>query len=76
MFHHDPSAVTEGGTEIIAALHLANGVVGAAVAGRDPLTAGALDSAYLDKLGLLSTVPRWHEKALDLLGPLAGAGAK
>jgi HD-like signal output (HDOD) protein len=76
MFHHDPSAVTEGGTEIIAALHLANGVVSAAVAGRAPLTAGALDSAYLDKLGLLSTVPRWHEKALDLLGPLAGAGAK
>lgn len=69
MFHHEPSAVTEGSTEIIAALHLANGVVGAAVSGRDPLTTGGLDTTYLQKMGLLAAVPGWHEKALDLLGP-------
>jgi HD-like signal output (HDOD) protein len=76
MFHHDPSAVTEGNTEIIAVLHLANGVVSAAVSGRDPLAPGGLDTAYLEKMGLLSAVPGWYEKALDLLGTRAGVARK
>jgi HD-like signal output (HDOD) protein len=63
-FHDIPSSVTEGNLEILAAVHLADGVVAAAFGKRDPLAAGDIDAPFLKKLGLLGDVPKWHAKAI------------
>jgi hypothetical protein len=72
-FHDIPSSVSEGNLELLAAVHLADGVVGAAFAGRDPLVGGELDAPFLDKVGLLAAVPRWYKKAMAALADGAGA---
>ncbi len=66
-FHDIPSSVTEGNLDILAAVHLADGVVEAAFAGRDPLAAGDVDAPFLSKNGLLADLPKWHAKAIAAL---------
>jgi HD-like signal output (HDOD) protein/ActR/RegA family two-component response regulator len=73
-FHDIPSSVSEGNLELLAAVHLADGVVNAAFAGRDPLAAGDLDAPFLNKVGLLVAVPKWHEKAVAGLASRVGGG--
>jgi HD-like signal output (HDOD) protein len=62
-FHDTPSSIGEGNLDLLAAVHLADGVVAAASAGRDPLAAGDLDGPFLNRVGLLADVPQWHAKA-------------
>jgi len=71
-FHDIPSSVTEGNLELVAAVHLADGVVAAALAGRDPLAAGDLDAPFLGKTGFLPDVPKWHAKAVAAVTSLGG----
>ena len=74
MHHHEPGAVAEGGGgEILAALHLANGLVSAAMAGVDAASSPDLDRPYLERVGLWATLPKWHDKARAMVSD-AGAG--
>lgn len=61
-FHHEPSAVVEGNVEVLAAVHLAEGLVSAALTGGDPLADGGLDRAFLERVGLAATIEGWREK--------------
>jgi len=73
-FHDIPSSVTEGNIDLLAAVHLADGVVAAAFAGRDPLAGGDLDAPFLEKVGLLPEVGKWYGKAVAAVAALrAGA---
>lgn len=67
-YHDLPGAVTEGSREVLAAVHLADGLVASARAGVDPVTSGNLDSAFLEQMGLLKELPKWQAKASELLG--------
>ena len=72
-YHDIPSSVTEGNLDLLAAVHLADGVVCAAFARRDPLAAGDLDAPFLNKVGLMPEVPKWHAKAVAAIAGPAGA---
>jgi HD-like signal output (HDOD) protein len=67
MFHHEPGAVTEGGSEILAAVYVADLLIDAAITDRDPLASPELDTAYLERTGLLAGLPKWRDKAVDMV---------
>jgi HD-like signal output (HDOD) protein len=71
-FHDIPSSVTEGSIDLLAAVHLADGVVAAAFGGRDPLAGGDLDAPFLHKVGLLPEVGKWYGKAVAAVAALRG----
>jgi HD-like signal output (HDOD) protein len=73
-FHDIPSSVTEGNIELLAAVHLADGVVAAAFAGKDPLAGDDLDVPFLNRVGLLTEVGKWYDKAVAAVA-LLRAGA-
>ena len=74
MHHHEPSAVAEGGGgEILAAVHLANGLISAVVAGVEPASSPDLDRPYLERVGLWATLPKWHEKAMAMVSDAGAA---
>ena len=73
-FHDIPSSIAEGNIDLLAAVHLADGVVNAAFAGRDPLAGGDLDAPFLHKVGLLGEVGKWSAKAVAAAASL-GSGA-
>jgi HD-like signal output (HDOD) protein len=64
-FHHEPGLVSEGNVDVLAALHLADGLASAAMSGRDPLKEGDMDLAFLGRAGLLGDLPKWRAKAED-----------
>ena len=66
-FHDTPSAVTEGNLDLLGAVHLADGLMTAALAGRDPSKDGILDLAFLERTGLLPQVPKWQAKAAAMV---------
>lgn len=70
-YHDSPAAVTEGSREVLAAVHLADGVATSAMAGLDAVTSGALDMTFLEQMGLLKDVPKWQAKAAEMLGQSA-----
>jgi len=66
-FHDTPGAVTEGNLDLLGAVHLADGLITAGLAGRDPGKDGLLDLAFLERAGLLADLPRWQAKAMTLV---------
>jgi HD-like signal output (HDOD) protein len=71
-FHDTPSSVIEGNLDLLASVHLADVVVGAALEGRDPLVAADLDVPFLTRVGLLADVPKWRDKAVAAVEKQAG----
>lgn len=66
-YHDNPSAVTEGNRQILAAVHLADGLAACARSGADPVARGAVDAAFLEQMGLLRDLPKWRAKATEML---------
>jgi HD-like signal output (HDOD) protein len=65
--HHDPEPPAEPGLDLAAAVHIADLLI----AERLPLwntPAGVMDSAYLDKLGVVDQLASWRELAAELVG--------
>jgi len=71
-FHDSPGAVTEGNLDLLGAVHLADGLVTAGLAGRDPLEDGILDRSFLERTGLLPALPKWQAKAAALVSSAGG----
>jgi HD-like signal output (HDOD) protein len=59
-FHHTPSAAVNEAPDMLAAVHLASGVVGAHD-GRDP----GFDAPFLERVGLASQADAWHAAAAE-----------
>lgn len=70
--HDCPSAVTEGNVELLAAVHLADCLITAGLAGRDATKDGSLDLAFLQRAGLLGDLPRWQAKATQIVTATEG----
>jgi HD-like signal output (HDOD) protein len=70
-FHDCPGVVTDGSREVLAAVHLADGLVACGVTGMDPVAGGTLDATFLEQVGLLKELPKWQAKALELMGQRA-----
>jgi len=66
-FHDCPGLVLEGNREVLAAVHLAEGLTESALAGQDPVDNGTLDVTFLAEVGLLKDVSKWQAKALDMV---------
>jgi HD-like signal output (HDOD) protein len=67
-YHDTPSAVLEGNREVLAAVHLAEGLVEAAATGADPVASGTVDTKFLEQMGLLNDLPKWRAKASEMMG--------
>jgi HD-like signal output (HDOD) protein/ActR/RegA family two-component response regulator len=65
-FHHSPGAIREGDTDLVAVVHLANGLVLASQLGQDPLATGLLDEGFLARSGWLAELPKWQREAESL----------
>jgi HD-like signal output (HDOD) protein/ActR/RegA family two-component response regulator len=66
-YHDSPGTVTEGDREVLAAVHIADGLVASAATGADPIAGGTLDASFLEHMGLLNDVPKWQAKAAELI---------
>ncbi|MBC8133735.1 MAG: HDOD domain-containing protein [Deltaproteobacteria bacterium] len=64
-FHHCPSLVTEGNCDILAAVHIADGLAEAAIANSDPLTDGNLDMAFVERIGMSGDLAKWRDLAAE-----------
>ena len=83
-FHAEPSAVLQGNLDVLAAVHLADGLAGAVTSGTDPLTDGTLDLPFLDDLYYGWLKSRWGHRNFEerfvscvkrrCWGPLGGGG--
>lgn len=71
-FHDEPSSVVDGNVDLLGAVHLANGLIDAAREQRDPMTPGILDVAFLERVGMMGELPKWHAVAVDAV---AGRGS-
>ena len=67
-YHDTPSVVVEGNREVLAAVHLAEGVAEAARTGADPVANGTLDTAFLAQMGLMNDLPKWQARAAEMMG--------
>jgi len=70
--HDCPSAVTEGNVELLAAVHVADCLITAGLAGRDATKDGSLDLAFLEKARLLGDLPKWQAKAAQMVSATEG----
>jgi HD-like signal output (HDOD) protein len=71
-FHHRPSAIGEGATDVLAAVHVAGALVdGARVTDPESLSAEAFDVPFLERAGLLPELPKWQAAADKYLDNLA-----
>jgi HD-like signal output (HDOD) protein len=70
-FHHEPGLVSDGNVDVLAAVHLADALIGAAVSGRDVSQESGLDLAFLGRAGLLGEIPKWRAKAAEAVQTLA-----
>jgi HD-like signal output (HDOD) protein/CheY-like chemotaxis protein len=60
--HHDPSRVDSGKFDMLAAVHVANALVHEVSSGQAKSeTVAALDTTYLDKLGVMDKIDGWRE---------------
>ncbi len=66
-FHHAPSGAVNEAPDVLAAVHLANGVVHAH-GGRDP----GFDAPFLERTGLANQVDTWHAAAAEYFKRLDG----
>lgn len=73
--HAAPSEVTEGNTDVLGAVHLADGLVGAVLQNRDPMTGPGLDMVFLERTGLAPAIPQWYEKARAAVAPVTKSAA-
>jgi HD-like signal output (HDOD) protein len=73
--HAAPSEVTEGNTDLLAAVHLADGLVSAVLENRDPMTSPELDLPFLERTGLAAAIPEWYGKARAAVAPTTSSGA-
>jgi HD-like signal output (HDOD) protein len=67
-YHDTPSLVVEGNREVLAAVHVAEGLAEAARTGADPLADGTLDKAFLDQMGMTNDLPKWRARASEMIG--------
>lgn len=72
--HDCPSAVTDGNIALLGAVHLADGLITAGLAGRDATKDGSLDLPFLERAGLLGELPKWQEKAMQAVNSAGAAG--
>jgi len=63
-FHHAPSNLAEGSLDMLAAFHAADGLIDVATHG---LVEEGLDTAFLERAGMLGELPRWRALAADVL---------
>jgi HD-like signal output (HDOD) protein len=73
-FHDEPSTVVDGNVDLLGAVHLADGLLEAAGEQRDPVTAGILDVPFLERIGLMPEVPKWHAAAVAMVNSQGGRG--
>ena len=67
-FHHNPSAITEGAREVLAAVHIADALVDHAPASPSaPLDTLGLDLAFVESVGLLGKLPDFRTMAAQAL---------
>lgn len=66
-YHDNPAAVTEGNRQVLAAVHLADGLAACARSGADPVASGTVDANFLGQMGLLADLPRWRAKAAEMM---------
>jgi HD-like signal output (HDOD) protein len=72
-WHESPSSVTEGNLDLLGAVHLADGLVTAALSGRDAAAEGLLDMAFLAKAGLQGDIAKWQAKAKAVINAVEAA---
>ena len=70
--HDCPSAVTEGNVELLAAVHVADCLITAGLAGRDATKDGSLDLAFLERARMLGDLPKWQAKAAQMVSATEG----
>ena len=73
-FHHQPALVTEGNCDVLAAVHIANGLVDGAMADTDPLTDGTMDLAFVERMGMTAALGPWRQLAVSTLAKLRSGG--
>ncbi len=69
--HHFPSTVAPSNFDALGAVHVSNVLVHVSAAKDDLTRAQALaelDHAYLDRLGVMSSIPEWTELAISTVG--------
>lgn len=71
-FHDIPSTVTEGNLDLLAAVHLADGLVAAALSGHDAAKDGILDLPFLERTGLMAELPKWQAKTAAIMAAAQG----
>lgn len=65
-YHHDPSGVTEGPYDVLAAVHVAEGLLDGSVEAFGPPSRTPLDMGFLERTGFISELPRWRAAASDI----------
>jgi len=65
-YHHEPSFVTEGPYDVLAAVHCAEALLDAAVEEFGPPSRAPLDMAFLERTGFVSELTRWRVAAQDI----------
>jgi HD-like signal output (HDOD) protein len=65
-YHHDPGAVTEGPYDVLAAVHVAEGLLDGAVDAYGPPSRTPLDMGFLERTGFVAELPRWRAAAADI----------
>lgn len=73
-FHDEPSSVVDGNVDLLGAVHLADGLLEAAREQRDPLTGGTLDLPFLERIGMMTEIPKWHAVAVAAVSSQGGRG--
>lgn len=64
-YHHDPSAVTEGPLDVLAAVHVAEALLDASVEMYGPPSRTPLDMKFLERSGFITELPKWRAAARD-----------
>ncbi len=65
-YHHEPSAVTEGPYDVLAAVHASEALLDVSNEAFGPPSRAPLDMAFLERTGYVSELPRWRVAAQDI----------